>query len=217
MYKGAHVDDGTVNGQGIGAQVLHDLPIEQHGQDAHGHVNEEGGKPSHGDFMKLPQDAGRLHKPQGVGLFHKVGQHHNEGKRRADGRGQTSTINAHVAGKHEKVIAENVEDAAGQHPKGSQARIVVIPQEGGQHLIEQEQGENPQDGRHVGFSHDQQAFICTEEGEHGLFKAENACPAQNGQQHRTNDGNGKVLHFTAVMDGVAAPLGTENHAAADTH
>ena len=146
-----------------------------------------------------------------------MGQHHKEGNDRTDGRCQSGTVNAHVAGEHEKVITENIEDAPGQYAEGSQARIIVVPQEGCQHLIEQVQGEDPQDGGHVGFGHGQQRFIRTEEGEYRFFKAEDAHPAQSGQQHRANDGDGKILHFTAVMDSVAASLGTENHTAADAH
>ena len=153
------------------------MPIEQYRQDAHSHVNEECGEPGHGDFLQLPQDAGGFYKPQGVGLLHKMGQHHKEGNDGADGSCQSGTVNAHIAGEHEKVIAENIEDAPGQYAEGSQARIIVVPQEGCQHLIEQVQGEDPQDGCHVGFGHGQQLFIRTEEGEHRLFKAENAHPA----------------------------------------
>ena len=44
LDKGTDIDDDAVHSQRIRAEVLHDLAVKQHGQNAHGHINKESGK-----------------------------------------------------------------------------------------------------------------------------------------------------------------------------
>lgn len=41
LDKGADLNDGTIDRQRVRAEVFHDLPVEEHGQNAHGDVDEK--------------------------------------------------------------------------------------------------------------------------------------------------------------------------------
>lgn len=41
LYKGTDIDNHPIYGECICAQISHDLPVKENGQNAHGNVNEE--------------------------------------------------------------------------------------------------------------------------------------------------------------------------------
>lgn len=53
LHKGADLNDGAIDRQRVRAEVLHDLAVEQHRQDAHRHVDEEGREARGSDLMQL--------------------------------------------------------------------------------------------------------------------------------------------------------------------
>lgn len=44
LDKSAYIGHDPIDCQRIGVQVFHDLAVEKDGEDAHGHINKEGGK-----------------------------------------------------------------------------------------------------------------------------------------------------------------------------
>ena len=213
LGEGADLDHRPVNGQGVGSQVAHDLPVEEHRKDAHGHVHEKRGKTSDENFPEPPEKPGGSDKPQGVLPAEKMGQHHAGGNGRADGRGQTRAKNAHITAEYKENIAENVENSPGQYCQSSPTRIAVGLQKEHQHLIDEKQREHEFHRPQVGLCQRQQLRVRAEEGQDGGLEAPDAEPGKHRQHRRADDRGGKILIFRAVP-GAAAPAGAENHAAA---
>ena len=215
LNKGADVDDRAVDGQRVRAERTHDLPIEQDGQNAHGDINKEAGKARDGNQAEFLRRIFDAHEAQGIFPAGKMGQHDDKGDGAADGCGQTCAENAHVAGENEEIIAEDIEDAAGEHADRRKAGIVIVAQERGQHLVKQEERKHDFDGAHVFHGQRKKRFIRAEEGQNRALKAENADPREEGEKNRADDGRGEKLVFVAAA--LAAALHAENDAAADAH
>ena len=66
LNNGAYVDDDAVYRQGVCPQAGHDLPVEQHGEQAHGDVDEKGGKARRHDLPQLARKPCGPHKAQRV-------------------------------------------------------------------------------------------------------------------------------------------------------
>lgn len=79
LDEGADVDDGAVDGQGVASQITHNLAVEQDGQDAHGHVNEEGGEAGDSDFADFLHRAFDFYQFQSILFGDKMAQHHHQG------------------------------------------------------------------------------------------------------------------------------------------
>ena len=145
-----------------------------------------------------------------------MGQLDDRGYDGTDGGGQAGTVDAHVAGENEEVIAENVENAAGQDAEGGKAGAFVIAQEGRHHLIKKIQGEHIFNGAHIRLRQHQQGAVGAEEGEDGAVKEDDAHPSQRSQHHGADEGRREILVFAAVAC-FAAPPDAEEHAAAGAH
>lgn len=146
-----------------------------------------------------------------------MSHHYEKGDAGADGGGQSRPVDAHVAGEHEEVIAEDIENAARQHAECRKSRVFVVPQKGRQHLIEQEKREHIFDGLHIRLRQHKQGAISAKEGQDRAFKAENADPCHKGQEHRADNRSGEIPVFTAVTLFAFAALGAEEHTAAYPH
>lgn len=98
LHKGADLNDGAIDRQRVRAEVLHDLAVEQHRQDAHRHVDEEGREARGSDLVQLQSQTLGLYQAERIPAAEKVRQHHDEGDGRADGGGKPSAVDPHVAG-----------------------------------------------------------------------------------------------------------------------
>ena len=103
LDNGADIDDDTVDRQRRCTVVFHDLPVEQHCQNAHRNVQKERGKPRHRELTEQPEHPGRAHQAQGIAPGKKVSQHHHKGDCRTDGGGKTCAHDAHIKGEYKGV------------------------------------------------------------------------------------------------------------------
>lgn len=191
LNDGADVDHHAVHRKGVGAQICHDLAVEEHGQDTHGHIDEEGGKSGDHDLPQLAKKGRRSDQTQGVPLGEEMAQHDHKGDGRADGGGQTRAENAHVAGEHEEVVAEYIEKPTGQYRRRGQGGRAVVAQEGGQHLVEQEQGNGEFDGQQIGLPGGAES-PPREQTQQRRVETGHSQPAQGGQYDDPQQSRGEI-------------------------
>lgn len=143
-------------------------------------------------------------------------QHDEERNAGADSGRESRAENAHVTGEDEEIITEDIENTASQDAERRKPRIAVVPQEGREHLVEQEQRENESDWPHVFLCQRKQRFVRTEERQDRALKEQKSDPRQNSQRNRADHGGGKILVLISAAL-CAAALRAENNAAADAH
>ena len=144
-------------------------------------------------------------------------QHHEERHCRAQRRGKTRAVNAHIAWEDEEPVAEHIEDAARQHTKRRKCGRAVVAQKRREHLVEEEQWEHRLDGDHVPLREGEQRLIRTEKRQKRALKEDQPDPRERRQNDRADDRRGKILLVLAVAAHAAAALRAEDHAAADAH
>ena len=105
-------------------------------------------------------------------------QHHKKRNAGTDRRGQPRAVDPHAAGNHKEIIAERIENTAGQYAQCGEHGRAVIPQERRQQLIEQEKRECISDRPHVGLRQRKQRLICPEKGQSRPLRFYNADPRQ---------------------------------------
>ena len=96
--------------KGVTAKITHDLTVEQHGDDAHGHVRKEGGKTADRDepcLVDVPVDLVEL---QGVVFGEEVGQHNQYGDAASQRSCQTCAKDAPVKAEYKKDISKYMYD-----------------------------------------------------------------------------------------------------------
>ena len=79
LDKGADLYYRAVYRKCVRAELFHYLPVEQHRQYTHRHVDEEGGKARDRYLAQLCEKPLRAHKPKRIPAPYKVRQHHNKG------------------------------------------------------------------------------------------------------------------------------------------
>ena len=126
----------------------------------------------------------------------------------ADGGGQSGAHNAVIQRKDEEVIAEYIEDTAGQYGDRSQGRGAVVAQEGREHLVEHEQRDHKLDGQQVLLGQGKQRFVGAEQPEHRLLKQQDRRPAHQRQPGCFQQGGGEELVLAAPAL-LTAPGGAE--------
>ena len=138
MYKGTDLNDRAIDGQGIRPQISHDLPIKKHRQNSHCHVNKEGRKTCHANFLQLLKKLLRQNESERIFFADKMSHHHQKRNHRTDGRRKSRSIDSLITAKYKKIVSEYIEDTAGQNTKGRKSRIFVISQKSCQHLVKKE-------------------------------------------------------------------------------
>ena len=147
----------------------------------------------------------------------KWGEHDQDGDHRADGGGQARAEGAHVAGEDEEVIAEDVEDAAGQHRRGGQGGVFVIAQVGRQRLGKEKAGDDKFNGPDILPRQDQGVPLRAEELQQRSVKQGDGRPHHRGQHSRAEDGKGKVFIGPADLPVALSADGAQQHRPADAH
>ena len=168
LHKGADLDDGAIDRQRIRSHIAHNLPVKQHRQNPHRHINKKGRKAGNGNFPELGGQPPGIHQPERVLAAEKMGQHHGKGHAGADGGRKPRSENTHIAGKHKEIIAKHIEDAAGQHLQRRLSGVAVVAQKRRQHLIKQKQGKYPFNRTHIALRQPQQGVVRAEKGQNRL-------------------------------------------------
>ena len=145
-----------------------------------------------------------FHEAQRVLPARKVRQHHEERHCRAQRRGKTRAVNAHIAWEDEEPVAEHIEDAARQHTKRRKCGRAVVAQKRREHLVEEEQWEHRLDGDHVPLREGEQRLIRTEKRQKRALKEDQPDPRERRQNDRADDRRGKILLVLAVAAHAAA-------------
>ena len=196
---------------------MHDLAVEEHSQNTHRHVDKEARKARDGDLPQLARKPLWFHEAQRVLPARKVRQHHEERHRRAQRRGKTRAVNAHIAWEDEEPVAEHIEDAARQHTKRRKYGRAVVAQKCREHLIEEEQREYNFNGDHVPLREGEQRLIRAEKHQKRTLEEDEPDPRERRQNDRADDRCGEILLVLTVGAHAAAALRAEDHTAADAH
>ena len=151
------------------------------------------------------------HQPQGAPARKEVRQHDKEGDRRTDRGRKARAENAHIAGEYEKVVAEDVENTARKHARGRKAGVAVVAQEGGKHLVEQEERHHKLDREDVILREREQRVRRAEQPQHGRVKKGNDNPPQRGKKHRQAERSSKIFVFVLMAGFAAAAQRGEQH------
>ena len=107
------------------------LSVKEGGDDAHGNIIEEGGKPVGNNASHTAEKSRGPHKAQRIFAAYKMGQRHAHANRPADGRGKACAKGTHIQRENEKPVAHHVENAAGEHRRRGADGIAVISEKGG--------------------------------------------------------------------------------------
>ena len=75
LGKSGDLGDNTVDGQRIRIKIVHDLPVEQDTNDAHGKVIDRSREPGQSDQTCFPENMNRFREPKCIFLCKKVGEH----------------------------------------------------------------------------------------------------------------------------------------------
>ena len=136
LDKGRNIDDGCVDRERVGAEIFHDLAVKEHRENAHGNVDKEARKAGNSNLSELFEKILHRDEPQRTFFAQKVRAHDEHGHDCADRCGKARAEYAKVQREHAEPVAEDVENAAGEHCRRGKAGTVVVPEKARDKLAE---------------------------------------------------------------------------------
>ena len=101
----------------------------------------------------------------------------------ADCRGKPRPEYPHIERKYENIIPCHIKQPSDKHACRGKLRAVVVPQESGNDLIEQIQGEYNLYGQKIAFRQRQKAFVCPEKQQYRTFQKQYARPCDSRKEY----------------------------------
>ena len=87
-------------------------------------INKKGSETRDKNFSKLVEQSLRFYSPKCVLAGYEMCHRYKKRNTEADSCSKPCTVDAHIAGKHKKAVAEYIKNTAGKYTRGSKARII---------------------------------------------------------------------------------------------